>query len=651
MEVVPNKLDEHNLKVKALKEKKNSLEAKIKQIKKENYELTIEEKNEIKNLGRQIKEINKTIAIEKKYLRLINADLKRREISLAAYEPFLLTKKQELLLKYLKEHQIAEINLKDLVAIYKYALINIQSFNDDFFNNVHLYFMKMIMTKGELSELNELKCWVNHFIYEEKESASETDLKRYRNLKKTLRQLDSFKEVKEEPSQAKNNILGLLLENKEYFPYFRRLIKAYPELASLEIAGYSLAVYLNKMYIENYLIKLKNQSSDYLEPELIKQTYFFVCDVIGDEKKEDSDIILSDLIKFQNYVKKKKYQKEPLEQTLNNITEMLECRYLSSIKYLETDKIVNSLNSELLFYATKIKEKGFIFENNEPHLNYAYTVEPLGEDYLLKIHVTDMNALIGGDSPVYNYLLNNLKFTNKVNDLIRDEVLNSYFALQQGTTRRVITFALTIMKTGRVRNFQIYPSLLTVTDAYTYDDLKKPNSDLKLLTTAYYCLNHHKKTNESLGYAINQKFEKTLNNLVGETIAIKRLPFLYRSDNALTNEKYHMQTLIAHELWNLEDEDFKKFYEVLTSDRKTRYYSLKNSGHKNLNYAYYMDILNPLDNLCAFFLQGVLKGYFINNNLDKDTAKKFLTDLAYQANYKKVRMNYDVGKAISKTKN
>lgn len=574
--------------------------------------------------------INSAIRIEHKREKNDNKKIINEKIE----EEKLSIEHEDILYKMKNNISLEDYELKDVLIVYKYFIIN----NIREYPKIVLEISKYITNKIIEDDIKEdeiiimigsIRDTIKYRLLSLDKNDISNDLER--SLLKEIRIVFDFisKNYKEDLNSTnhdyKYDIIKYFLMEEEGYPYIKRIINDMPQVVNVKVkenCNEHIIITILKEYIFNLSMLLKDKNSDYINPDYLKQVYILFSHSPY-LRLTDGDIDTIDTIidNFLDYIEKNIYKEE---------------------RKTEAKKELKKLRPEYFYYEKKIKLKkikehqlmwqiDFLRSNRDTLMNKsniidikeetitinnvsAYSFVQEGNKKILKIHVIDAGGIVAPrttvDSKIYNYMI--------CNEVINYDIKKDLI-LEVGKYNPVITYELTIEKGNNVSDFKIYKSRIKLDKKIFDDDLLYEKSETlnNLLLLAKKSLLIRGREVNGIGlYTIDSIMEMILNEEVIKYIENNNIPFIYSGIEYINDYITHMNNLSS--IFNrLADDEFKKLYKIINENAGEFCYSIKPF---NVDGEYNLHLMNNIDYL-LIYTQRLITDIIINKECIKDKTK------------------------------
>lgn len=610
-----------------------------------NYYDTIDNKKVLnKNIKKYIDDLKKIINKYSEYYKCLNLleyyDSRQERIDQKINfesSQIVLTNNQISIFNQLNENNIDNFKFNDLVSIAKYL---IQNFNEEKLNIIKLILNKLeeIFINNNYSDeyfvaISSIKNMLTYKInYLDK---NDSDRKVLKELKKYVRSIISFSKEKESNMHDyRVDIINVFLDSELYM---NKIIQKNSEWINiLDDDGNSLAYNVLVKYLDLYLLELQGKQSS-----ILKEKYLNIYFMINESphylyKDVDKFKIDSLFDNFKETIKNGDFKRSTYLDVIKNLDGILIKNEKDDLQKKFDNKIISFENERIL--ENKCDDQRvdltneytiIITSNNSDLYNYAYSINKNENDnYILKVHITDMAKFIEPNSYLDEMLKNSMFKTNKY--WLENKLL-SKFSLVKGEKKPALTLECEILPDRQIKNLRCFESNIVVDDIYSFEEFNKnikKEENLLYLQAGQILNNNLDITN--CGKSLEYSFNKCILDEVGKYFEKNNYPYIYKVQPIQSSDNYiKLLTKLNYLFAKIDKEDANMFYNIICDDTNYSKYSLKPQYHSQLDQKYYTDLLIPLHSYIGLYLQYLIKTFMLNkNNLDKNIVKNiYKTDL------------------------
>lgn len=216
------------------------------------------------------------------------------------------------------------------------------------------------------------------------------------------------------------------------------------------------------------------------------------------------------------------------------------------------------------------------------------------------------------------------------------DIITNFLSFEPFIKRPAITYEIELSNNGRIVNFDIYKSIVTLDKIYSYENFQLPNEEVIF---SYYTLLKDFDIDElDFGKSLEKMYLSKVSRAVGTYFTKKDLPCIYRVQEKQDEETFVKDMSKLNSLMGkLNKRDAKIIYQIICEDTNKAYYASKNIGHDGCNQAYFLDLFSPIDNYVTLTLQKLIDDFYINEKKYKtEEWKTEIEKIITLANQKRV---------------
>lgn len=591
-------------------------------------------KTDVKNYLIDLKKIIKKYQEYYKYLNILEyyENRKQRINEKIEFESsdILLNYNQIEILNELDSTNISNYSFDDLASIVKYLIQH--------FDLQKIVIIKLILDKIEQQFINSnynkdnfaiLSSIKNVLTYKinclDKNDNNRKVLKEMKRYVKSILNLSKEKELRNHDYRI--DIINILLDDEIYL---HKIITRCPQFLNLlDEDNHTFAYTLITKYLDLYLLELQGKQSS-VPKEKYLQMYYELRQVPQYLCKEIDRVEIDALFNtFKEMIKNGSFKRKKYLEVSNNLSNILSSDNSNEVLKQEFDEDIINFEKERILNQSLFDERKdlrdeytAVITNSKANIyNYAYSINKKeNENYLLRLHITDVSTFIDKNSYLDNALKESMFYEN--DDWLEEKLLNK-FSLGKGKETPVITLECEI-KDNQIFGFECYKSNIVVDEIYSFDDFNNKILDKKMLEYLKlgYVLNK-KLDNNNYGKSLINTFDKCFLNQVGDYFNKHKFPYIYKTQPKQDSANYIKLLEELNCLFGkIDKEDANIFYSIICDDINYSKYSLVPNYHNELKQKYYTDLLIPLHSYVGIYLQYLLNDFMIKKDIDKDILKK-----------------------------
>lgn len=326
-------------------------------------------------------------------------------------------------------------------------------------------------------------------------------------------------------------------------------------------------------------------------------------------------------------------------------------------------------------------------------LDDAVSIERVGKNYRLGVHIADVSNYVTEQSPLDKEAFKrgtSVYFPDRVIPMLPKQLSNGICSLNPNVDRLTLSVSMTIDDTGRVIDHEIFESVIKTKARMTYKDvtailegdreLQEKYAELvdtfKLMKELSLILKSKRKErgsidfdfpetkilidesgnptdvikyNNTISNSIIEEFMLVCNETVAEHMFWADIPFVYRIHEEPNSDKIHSFNLLLNTMGyklkgseNVHPKELQKILEMIKGQKEERIistvmlrslmkarYSDENLGHFGLAARYYCHFTSPIRRYPDLVIHRIIKEY-IKKGIDKNR-QKFLDRFVYDA--------------------
>lgn len=596
---------------------------------KKSYQTVNGKEQLIPKLRENISSLNKIVAKYKEYYKFINLldSYSKRKDKIEERIEFestqvVLSSEQVALFNDI-DINISNISFHDLIILVKYMIQNYEFLEDkNILNNILKELNNRLFNSSysdevyiAVSSIKNVICYKTNTL--DKKNPIRLELNALKKYVKSM--IKACNNIEENNYDYKYEIIDSVLHNKYYF---NRMLEELPDSVNLiDKEGHNLSYNVVAKYLDSYLLELQNKPV-----QISKDEYATIYKKIihhpnynnSISNKQQIDILLNNFI---NTIKEGKFSRSKYLEVIGNLNELAnkEENLEESVQFDSTEIFYENKNVLKHIPSTDrvdlSKYYTFAYLSKEGiYINNAYSINKNDdESYELMIHVTDIREYIKYNSILDNYLRD--KMFN-CGDFLDQPILKK-LSLSKDELNPVLTFSVKITKEGKIKDFKCTRSNIVLNDVYSSNEftekVQSNDSEIKHFVKLSSYLN---STVLSVPILFN-----TLDNIildcVGKYFANNKLPYIYKvQDEQDSSEYINTMSDLNGVFSKINNEDFKKIYNIICEDTNYSRYSNQPIGHYSLNQKYYTDLFIPLYSYVGVYLQDLIYQFLLSNEMN-----------------------------------
>ena len=415
------------------------------------------------NIQKNEEIVNKSIEEKKDYLDITNPFIIRNEDL------------KEVMFSFRNMVRNSNINLNfvDYASIIRKRLIDEESMEDNYklINSIldSINYRKLYLKKADKKEKNILRLCINE-------------------LKELSEQVRIRSIPLAEVHDYKFEMIFELLRDKKNYQLIKKMINDYPAIVNVRNNNRSIVSYILQLYLNNYMMILKEHRYNY-NIDYLKEVYkLFVSSsslYLSGEDKIELDSILDEYIynlsELDINSKRKNYAINEVKELYidnisndnsyqKNIDKYMFDANIKDIKFLDPNHSKRNTEIDLT------NEHTFMLEN--PYICYSFNEEKGNKS--LKIHTADFSNIVEESSALDKYTFNCLINNKKINSTLSD-----YLEFKKDDIVSAFTYEIIMDNDRNIKDFKIYKSRIKVdggildysNNQYVYQNLRRIIND------------------------------------------------------------------------------------------------------------------------------------------------------------------------------